>query len=101
MLKYFIDHSGDVIPLNTLEMHLAGKVDYVRRRAYWLASHGYLDYMDYKKFPAFILMPKGERVFWSLWKRMMYWFLENWLLIISTLAAIIAAVTGIIGLVIS
>lgn len=41
----------------------------------------------------------GRRALWSSKKHMIIFIQENWLVIVGTIAAIIAAVTGIIGLV--
>ena len=101
VLKYCIYTKPGIFMVDevSLERDFAGRP--ARQAAHNLARNAYLQSVVYKNIQSFSPLPKGVRHFWPTQKRMIYWVGENWLLLVSTLAAIVAAITGIIGLYVS
>ncbi len=79
------------IPLDKVEQHLRPE-SYLRTKDLVL----YLEPIGTQTFLR--ITDKGRAALWGYNKRILNFFVENWLTIIATIAALIAAVTGIISL---
>jgi len=102
VLEYLLSMNGQEVSEYDLQEQLESTSAIIRaktKKCYLdLEALGYI-LVNHKGTNEFYrISPKGRRFFWTKRKFLKWYFFENWLLIVSAIASVVAAITGIIAI---